>query len=85
MGTTMQRMTTAVLMAKLSRVNRALGFTETSYNTVGAVQLYSAYSATSVVRVVNDWGGIETLSPMGTKRECALFIDGMLAGLEISK
>ena len=81
----MQRITTAVLDAKVSRVNNALGFAETSYNTVGAVRLYSAYGGTSVVRVMNDGGGITTLSPMGTKRECALYIDGMLAGLELNK
>lgn len=81
----MKRLTTqSLVMNKLARVNAALGYDNTTYNTVGSLQLYSAYGSTSVVRVCNESGGSEQLSGLGTTKECALFLDGMLAGLRLT-
>ena len=73
----MQRVTTEVLEAKVQRVNAKLG-----YDNVPTwqcpIRLYSAYGATAVVQSVGS--GQEHLSGFGTKKECAIFLDGMLAG-----
>ena len=80
----MQRITKAVLASKVSRVNAALGYgASPEYPTIGAVVLYSAYGSTAVHRVVNSGGGQDVLSPLGTKRECAIFLDGMLSGFSV--
>ena len=79
----MQRLNTqSLVMSKLARVNAALGYDDPAYNTVGSLQLYSAYGSTSVIRLCN--GGTEQLSGLGTKKECVLFLDGMLAGLRLA-
>ena len=79
------RVTVRELDTLVERVNALLGFTDTSWNTVGAVTLYGAYGSTAVHRIVNTSGGITVLSGLGTKREAALFLRGMLAGLEVDK
>ena len=81
----MQRLSTqSLVMSKLARVSAALGYDDPAYNTVGSLHLYGAYGSTSVVRVGNESGGSEQLSGLGTKKECALFLDGMLAGLRLA-
>lgn len=79
------RITDEHLQGKVNIVNRALGFDpETNrYNTVGAVQLYGAYGSTGVHRVSNEHGGVSQLCGLGTKREVALFLDGMIQALRI--
>jgi len=67
----MQRVTTEVLQAKVERVNAKLGYDN-------PIRLYSAYGETAVVQSVGS--GQEHLSGFGTKKECAIFLDGMLAG-----
>ena len=79
------RITKKYVQARLDILNRALGFTETSWNTVGALSLYDAYGSTGVVRVVNTSGGVSTLKGLGTLREAEIFIDGMIAATELKK
>lgn len=80
----MQRVTDAHLYAKVETVNHLIGFEgEVKYSTVGAVTLYSAYGATGVQRYVNELGGVSTLMSLGTKREAANFLDGMIQALRI--
>ena len=71
----MQRVTTEVLQAKVERVNAKLGH---GRNYDNPIRLYSAYGETAVVQSVGS--GQEHLSGFGTKKECAIFLDGMLAG-----
>ncbi len=81
----MKRLSTqSLVMGKLARVNAALGYDDPAYNTAGSLHLYGAYGSTSVVRVSNKGGGTEQLSGLGTKKECVLFLDGILAGLRLA-
>ena len=70
-----QRITSAVLDQKVANVNRLLG--EPFFQ----VQLYRAYGATAVERVIPGSTGTENLSGFGTAREAAKFLDGMRAAL----
>jgi hypothetical protein len=77
-----QRITDAHLEAKVRVVNGMLGNDpDAPYPTPGMVILYSAYGSTAVHRVCNEHGGQENLSTLGTKREAALFLSGMIAAL----
>jgi len=50
---------------------------------VGNIHLSQAYGGVQVVEVINDEGGMSQLTyHHGTKREAALFLRGMLAGIE---
>jgi hypothetical protein len=77
------RITRKILEAKVATVNGLLGFDVDAlqYNTVGSVQLYGAYGATAVHRVVNEAHGITDLSGFGTMKETAAFLSGMITGL----
>lgn len=75
--------TRAQLLGKIDKVNRLLGNEpDAPYSTPGVIVLYGAYGATGVHRYVNTSGGVAELMGLGTKREVALFLDGMIAALE---
>lgn len=79
----MQRMTDKIIDAKCDTVNRLLGIPEDQpYSTEGAVRRYSAYGQTGVHRVTKG-GGVDTIKPLGTKSEAAMFLDGMVAALRM--
>lgn len=80
----MNRITNAHLTGKVNTVNHLLGFEDAGYSTIGAVDLYSAYGSTGVVRYANEFGGVSTLFNLATKRECAVFLDGMIQSLRIT-
>lgn len=81
------RITTAHLEGKVATVNRLLGNDpDAPYSTPGVVILSSAYGGTGVFRYVNTSGGVSDL--MGghwTRREAAMFLDGMTESLYITK
>jgi hypothetical protein len=79
------RITRKHVKAKVSTLNSMLGYGENpKYPTPGAIRLYSAYDAWTIHRVVNDAGGVSDLmGGMGTLRECARFLDGMIQALRI--
>lgn len=82
------RMTVKHLEAKVSIINGMLGFdTENMppYPTPGVVHLYRAYGATGVHRIVNESGGVSSLAELGTMRETAQFLSGMIAALRIAR
>lgn len=79
------RITDSHLAAKVGIVNRLLGFEDAGYSTVGAIDLYSAYGSTGVVRYSNEFGGVSTLFNLATKREVAYFLDGMIGALRITE
>jgi hypothetical protein len=79
------RISKSHVQAKVDIVNGMLGHDNPQWNTVGAVRLYGAYGATGVHRVATESGGITELAPLGTMREAAQFLSGMIAALRISR
>lgn len=73
-----QRITTEHLEAKV-------GFTDVTWQTDGAIHLYGAYGSTAVHQYSGTSGGSRDLSTLGTKREAAIFLSGMIAALRIAK
>jgi hypothetical protein len=78
-------MTKAHVEAKIDIVNGMLGHDEPEWNTIGAVRLYGAYGAYAVHRVSNEHGGVTDLSTLGTLRETAVFLSGMIVALRIAR
>lgn len=81
------KITRKFLQARVDIVNGMLGFDVDAleYNTIGSIQLCSAYGATAVHRVVNDAHGVEAICELGTAREAASFLSGMIAALRIAQ
>lgn len=81
------RITRKHLEAKVGIINNMLGHDDVGayYCAVGALRLYDAYGAHAVHRVVNTSGGVDDLSGLGTARETAQFLSGMIAALRIKK
>jgi hypothetical protein len=80
------RITRKHLEAKVSIVNRLLGFDPDTleHNTVGSIQLYHAIGY-SVHRVHNSAHGVEDISgSAGTAREISAFLQGMIAALRLA-
>jgi len=91
----MARTTQAELDTLVRQINEALGrpiaswtrHDETSIYTanVGNIHLSQAYGGVQVVEMVNEAGGIRALTSYhGPKREAAMFLRGMLAGIALS-
>ena len=83
-----QRMTISHIEAKVDTVNRILGFDPdaVSWDTVGAITLYRAYGSTGVRQTLNKSGGERDLmGGLGTMRECAHFLNGMIQALRINE
>lgn len=79
------RITKAHLEAKVSIINDTLGTNPKAWNVIGTVQLYSAYGATGVHRVMNTVGGVDDLmGGLGASREVSRFLDGIIAGLRLN-
>jgi hypothetical protein len=78
-------MTQAHVNAKIDIVNGMLGYDAPEWSTVGAVRLYGAYGGYGVHRVMSTSGGVTELAPIGTLREAAIFLSGMIAALRIAK
>lgn len=76
------RITQAHIDAKVDTVNSLLGV---QYPEVGAIYLYMAYGGVSVAETINEHGGIRQLTGIGTKREAATFLDGMIIGIREAK
>lgn len=76
------RITKKHLTAKVALVNAQLGYTEP---TIGSIRLYGAYGGTAVHQLMNQSGGVNALSELGTMRETARFLDGMLAVLRMER
>jgi hypothetical protein len=81
------RISQSHVAAKVRIVNGLLGFDAdaVTWNTVGAVELYSAYGAYAVHRTANEHGGESDLSTLGTLREADKFLSGMIAALRITQ
>lgn len=75
----MNRITNAMLDARVATINRMLGFgDEPAYSTVGAIVLEGAYGSTAVAQYCNKSGGVRMLHDYGTKREAYVFLNGMI-------
>lgn len=79
------RITQKHLEAKVSIINGMLGHDAPEWNTVGAVRLYNAYGMTGVHRTMNASGGVTSLAELGTARDAAHFLSGMIAALRIAE
>jgi len=81
------RITNANLEGKIRSVNTLLGNDpDAPYSTIGLVHLYGAYGMTGVHRYANEHGGVSDLmGNLGTKREVATFLDGMITALRITQ
>jgi hypothetical protein len=81
------RITDANLEGKIRSINTMLGNDpDAPYSTIGLVHLYGAYGMTGVHRYANEHGGASDLmQKLGTKREVATFLDGMIAALRIAQ
>jgi hypothetical protein len=80
------RITRKHLEAKVSIVNGMLGFDEEDgYNTKGLLVLYGAYGGHQVHQYIGEAGAVNSLSTLGTARETAEFLSGMIAALRIVK
>jgi hypothetical protein len=71
--------------AKIGIVNGMLGHDDPQWNTIGALRLYGAYGGYGVHRTMSESGGITELAPIGTLREAAQFLSGMIAALRIAR
>jgi hypothetical protein len=81
------RITESHLQGKVDTVNRLLGNDpDAPYSTVGLVILSGAYGGTGVHRYSNTSGGVSDLmGALGSKREVALFLNGMIEALRITQ
>lgn len=80
----MNRITDEHLEAKVDTVNRLMGIeVPTPYSTNNAVHLYKAYGSVAVHAYVGPHGGSSDLSTLGTKREAANFLDGMIKAIRL--
>lgn len=79
------RITEAHLEGKVRTVNALLGNDpDAGYSTPGVIVLSGAYGGTAVHRYANTMGGVSDLTGGHiTKREVALFLDGMIRALYI--
>lgn len=78
-------MTQEHVEAKVSIVNGMLGFDDPQWDTVGAIRLYGGYGGYGVHRVMSTSGGVTELAGIGTLREAAQFLSGMIAALRLTR
>lgn len=89
----MTRITKTQLIARVDWVNDALGNDRAPYTmtedglraNVGTVTLDWAYGGVRVCRIVGEQGGEADLSPRGTMRQAADYLDAMLTGIRMAR
>lgn len=89
----MERITEKQLQAVIDRLNRTTNSPIASYTkteqglkaNVGNYHLDYAYGRVAVARMHNAGGGIESILPGGTKRECYEQLHAYLKGIESTK
>jgi hypothetical protein len=84
------RVTRKHLEAKIGIINGMLGFDPDGgenggYNHKGFLNLYSAYGGYQVHQYIGESGAVNSLSNLGSAREVAEFLSGMIAALRIVK
>lgn len=82
-----ERINRAHVDAKVVTVNRMLGIENPNWNVPGSVELDGAYGGHRVDQVTSEGHSVTPLSGFGygTLRECANFLDGMIAALRITQ
>lgn len=79
------RITDKFLEAKVARVNKALGFESVEWNTIGSVHLYGDASGWKLHLMMNEHGGVTSLTQSGTLREAAAAVQGMIVATRIAR
>jgi hypothetical protein len=81
----MNRMTKQHVLAKMDTANRMLAARGIrDFGTIGALSLYQANGNVSVVYREYSTGAQRTLGPIGTLRESATFLQGMIEALYLT-
>lgn len=77
------RITRKDLDAMVKRLNCIKGYNEPEYNTVGSYRLSFQNGYVSVVKVMTEGGGVQTVGGCCgmTTKECYYFLSGILANL----
>ena len=90
------RITEDMLKAKVEELNKLLGRPETAYtkqigsgakSNIGNIHVSYAYGGAELHEMMNDWGGVNTLSRGGyvSKRELYAQVSAMVTGIRLSK
>ena len=81
-----ERITERHLQGKIDTINRLLGIDpDAGYNAKGLVHLGGAYGGTTVYRYVGESGAVSNVMyGFHTKREVAMFLDGMIQALYLT-
>jgi hypothetical protein len=83
------RITDTHLYAKCETVNHLLGFEGEGPHAFflkdGCVTLDTNIGGTRVVQYVGPNGGQRDLSERGTKRECLIYLNGLIKGLDMAR
>ena len=79
------RYTKTFLRHQVDVINAMLGNNSDAIYRPGAIVLYSAYGGYGVHRISAHGSGRDTLLPCVSSRECARFLAGMIAAVEISR
>ena len=83
------RVTDTILYDKCETVNHLLGFEGEGPHDFflkdGCVCLDTNIGGTQVVQYVGDHGGTRDLSTRGTKRECLIYLNGLIKGLDMAR
>lgn len=79
------RINQAHVQAKIDILNRMLGFEDAKHSTVGSVHLYGDGSGWKLHLMMNEHGGVTSLTQTGTLRETAAAVQGMIAATRIAR
>lgn len=79
------RITQAHVSAKIDILNRMLGFENAKWNTIGSVHLYGDASGWKLHLMMNEHGGVTSLTQSGTLREAAAAVQGMIVATRIAR
>lgn len=79
------RITNSHVEAKIDILNRMLGFENSEWNTIGSIHLYRDACGSKLHLVMNEHGGVASLTETGTLRETAAAVQGMIAATRIAQ
>lgn len=79
------RITNSHVEAQIDILNRMLGFENSEWNTIGSIHLYRDAWGSKLHLVMNEHGGVTSLTGTGTLRETAAAVQGMIAATGIAQ
>ena len=81
----MRRINQDHVSAKIDILNRLLGFENAKHSTIGSIQLYGDQSGWKLHLIMNEYGGVTSVTETGTLRETAAAVQGMIAATRIAR